>query len=176
MFPFLFKGIDVKKLHCDVCVLAKHRRASFSISNKKVSIPFALVHSDIWGLATISNISGSRWFISFMYDCTRITWVFLLKQTLDVSTLFPYFHKMVKTQFGVGIKKFRSDNANDYFNQVLSSYFQKEDIIHESSYVSTLQQMRLLKEKIVIFLLLHEFFCYRKMFPNHIGESSTYYC
>ena len=154
MFPLLFKGIDVEKLHCNVCVLAKHRHASFSISNKKVSIPFALVHSDIWGLATISNISGSRWFISFMYDCTRITWVFLLKQTLDVSTLFPYFHKMVKTQFKVGIKKFRPDNANDYFNQVLSSYFQKEDIIHESSYVSTLQQNEVAKRKICHLLIV----------------------
>ena len=154
MFPLLFKGIDVEKLHCNVCVLAKHRHASFSISNKKVSIPFALVHSDIWGLATISNISGSSWFISFMYDCTRITWVFLLKQTLDVSTLFPYFHKMVKTQFGVGIKKFRPDNANDYFNQVLSSYFQKEDIIHESSYVSTLQQNEVAKRKICHLLIV----------------------
>ena len=154
MFPLLFKGIDVEKLHCNVCVLAKHRHASFSISNKKVSIPFALVHSDIWGLATISNISGSRWFVSFIYDCTQITWVFLLKQTLDVSTLFPYFHKMVKTQFGVGIKKFRPDNANDYFNQVLSSYFQKEDIIHESSYVSTLQQNEVAKRKICHLLIV----------------------
>ena len=48
MFPLLFKGIDEEKLHCDVCELAKHRCATFPISNKRVSIPFVLVHNDIW--------------------------------------------------------------------------------------------------------------------------------
>ena len=56
MFPLLFKGIDVEKLHCDVCELAEHYHVSFPISNKIVPIPFALVHSDIWGLTTIPYI------------------------------------------------------------------------------------------------------------------------
>lgn len=91
MFPLLFKGVDVEKLHCDVCEFAKHRRASFPISNKRVSSPFALIHSDIWGPSTIPNISGARWFVSFIDDCTRVTWIFLLKQKSDVSTIFPNF-------------------------------------------------------------------------------------
>lgn len=47
---------------------------------------------------------------------------------------------MVQNQFGVKIKNFRLDNARDYFNQILSTYFQKEGIIHESSCVNTPQQ------------------------------------
>ena len=47
---------------------------------------------------------------------------------------------MVQNQFGVKIKGLRSDNAKDYFNHFLSSYFQKEGIIHESSCVNTPQQ------------------------------------
>lgn len=47
---------------------------------------------------------------------------------------------MVQNQFGVKIKNFRLDNARDYFNQILSTYFQKEGIIHESSSVNTPQQ------------------------------------
>ena len=72
MFPLLFKGIDVEKLLCDVCELAKHHHVSFPISNKRVSIPFALVHSDIWGPSTIPNILGSRRFVSFIDHCTRV--------------------------------------------------------------------------------------------------------
>ena len=63
MLPLLFKGIDVEKLHCDVCELAKHQHASFPISNQRVSIPFVLVHSDIRSPATIPNTSGSKWFL-----------------------------------------------------------------------------------------------------------------
>ena len=47
---------------------------------------------------------------------------------------------MVKNQFGVNIKRFRSNNARDYFNQVLTPYFQKEGIVHESSCVNNPQQ------------------------------------
>ena len=100
MLPLLLKGIDVEKLHSDVCKLAKHH--SFPVSNRRVSIPFALVHSDICGPSTVPYILGSRWFASFIDDCARVSWIFLLKQKLDVSTIFPNFHKMVKTQFGVG--------------------------------------------------------------------------
>ena len=55
-----------------------------------------------------------------------------------------------KNQFGVEIKRFRSDNARDNFNQILSSYFQKEDIIHESSSISTSQQSGVAERKMTI--------------------------
>jgi hypothetical protein len=64
----------------------------------------------------------------------------LLKHKSDVSTVLPNFCSMVKNQFGVNIKRFRSDYARDYFNQVLTPYFQKEGIVHESSCVNTPQQ------------------------------------
>ena len=53
-----------------------------------------------------------------------------LEHKSDVSTVLPNFCSMIKTQFGVNIKRFRSDNAKDYFNQVLTPYFQREGIIH----------------------------------------------
>ena len=54
---------------------------------------------------------------------------------------------MIKNHFGVKIKRFRSDNAKDYFNQTLMSFFQKEGIIHESSCVNTPQQNGVAKRK-----------------------------
>ena len=47
---------------------------------------------------------------------------------------------MIKNQFGVCIKRLRSDNARDYFNQTLSTFLQKEGMVHYSSYVDTSQQ------------------------------------
>src|SRR5262249_16875264 len=103
--------------------------------------------SDIWGPAHVSNISGSRWFVSFIDDCTRVTWIYLLKQKSDVSLIFPNFYNMMKTQFGVDIKKFRSDNAKDFFNHSLTTFFQTKGIIHESSCIYTPQQNGLAERK-----------------------------
>jgi hypothetical protein len=60
LFPSLFKGLNVESFHCEVCELAKHKRVSFPVSNKRSSIPFYLIHSDIWGPSTIPNVSGAR--------------------------------------------------------------------------------------------------------------------
>ena len=95
---------------------AKHTRVSFPISNKRSSSPFYLIHSDIWGPSPVPNVSRPRWFVSLVDDCTRVTWIFLLKQKSDVSSVLPNFHAMVQNQFGTKIKRFRFDNAKNYFN------------------------------------------------------------
>jgi hypothetical protein len=59
MFPFLFKGLNVENFHCEVCELAKHKRVPFSAINRRSSIPFYLIHSDIWCPFTIPNVSGT---------------------------------------------------------------------------------------------------------------------
>ena len=51
-------------------------------------------------------------------------------------TFTPWF----KTNLGDKTKIFRSDNACDYVNQILTPCFQKEGIIHELSCVNTPQQ------------------------------------
>ncbi|KAJ9703130.1 hypothetical protein PVL29_004767 [Vitis rotundifolia] len=100
MFPHLFQGLDISEFHCETCELAKHTHVSFPISNKRSSHPFHLIHSDIWGPSTIPNISGARWFVSLIDDCTWVTWIFLFKQKFDVSIVIPNFHSMVQNQFG----------------------------------------------------------------------------
>ena len=171
MFPLLFKNVDVDTFHCDVCEFAKHR-VSFPLSNKRSSFPFALIHSDIWG-----SSFGARWFVSFIDDCTCVTWIFLLKQKLDVSIVFPNYHNMVKNQFRVSIKWGRSDNAKDYFNQTLSSYFQKEGIIHESSCVDSPQQNGVAKRKNGHLLNVTRALSYsQKMFQKPIGGGCSYSC
>ncbi|CAJ2666495.1 unnamed protein product [Trifolium pratense] len=56
-------------------------------------------------------------------------------------------HKRASFPFGVSIKRVRSDNAKDYFNQGLNSFCQKEGIIHESSCVKTPQQNGIAERK-----------------------------
>ena len=76
IFPSLFKNLNVGSLHCEVCELAKHKRVSFPISNKMSSFPFSLFHTDVLGPTHVPNISGAKWFLTFIDDCTRVTWVF----------------------------------------------------------------------------------------------------
>ena len=106
MFPTLFHSLDPSIFHCDVCVISKQHQVSYPTSNKLHPIPFALIHSDVWGPCKIPIYSGARWFISFIDDCTRMTCIFFLKDKADIQTVLPSFCKMITTQFGTSIKKF----------------------------------------------------------------------
>ena len=99
IFPTLFTRLSVDRFHCDICEYAKNKRTNFPISKSRSLAPFHLVHSDVWGSSTIPNISGALFFISFIDDCTRVTWAFLMKNKSDVSHIVPNFFNMVKTQF-----------------------------------------------------------------------------
>ena len=82
--------------YCDVCELPKHKRITFLTNNKRNSYLFHLIHIDIYGPSIVPNISKTCWFVSFIDDCTRVSWIFLLKHKFDVSLVLPNFHNMVK--------------------------------------------------------------------------------
>ena len=55
---------------------------------------------------------------------------------------------MIHTQFGRGIQRFRSDNARDFVNSDLASYFAERGIRHETSCVATTEQNGMAKRRI----------------------------
>ena len=66
----------------------------------EASNPFSTIHSDIWGPSRIKkNINGARWFLSIIDDHTRLSWVYLMKEKSEASSLIIQFHRMVKNQF-----------------------------------------------------------------------------
>ena len=117
MFPLFFKDLVVLDFQCEVCQFAKHCRTSFPINSMECNLPFTLIHSDIWRLAKIPDIHGARQFVSFIDDYSRATWLFLMKDNSEVSSLLLQFQKIFFTQFRAKIKWFRLDNVRDYFIQ-----------------------------------------------------------
>jgi len=140
LFPSLFTNKSMIDLTCDTCILAKSHRTTYPLSMNKSNIPFALVHSDVWGPSPVSTISGIRWFVIFIDDCTRMTWLYLLKNKSDVLSVFQSFHTMVQTQFSAKIQTLRSDNGGEFKNHQFQAYTQSHGLIHETSCPHTPQQ------------------------------------
>ena len=97
LFPSLFAKSDISSFRCDICELAKSHRASFPLILNKSSLPFMVIHSDVWGSSKIPTLSGSRWFVTFIDDCIRMTWLCLMKIKDEVNLLFQNFHKIIET-------------------------------------------------------------------------------
>ena len=139
--PSLFIGVDESVLHCETCVLGKSHRSTYSprISNKSV-VPFELIHSDVWGPSKEPTVSGMRYYVSFIDDCTRLTWVVLLKTKDEVFPAFQAFSSEVQKQYNAKIKVLRSDNGGEYVNRVFQSFLQTHGIIHQKTCPYTPEQ------------------------------------
>ncbi|KAB2632563.1 polyprotein (retrotrasposon protein) [Pyrus ussuriensis x Pyrus communis] len=140
MLPSLFSGINESDLHCEVCILAKSHRASFPPSMNKRALPFELVHSDVWGPSPVVTSSGIKWFVTFVDDCTRMTWLYVLQNKSDVGMVFRNFSQMLRTQYFSVIKVLRSDNGGEYINRELSEFLGDQGILHETTCPYTPQQ------------------------------------
>ena len=124
---------------CDTCQFSKFTRLPFSSSMSRASKPFELVHSDVWG-PTIESFDGYKYFVIFVDDFSRTTWLYLLKSKKDVFTMFKDFHQLVITQFQSTIQNLRTDNGTEFLSNNMSQYLSSHGIVHQTSCVGTPQQ------------------------------------
>ena len=48
-------------------------RTLFPLTLNPSPLPFMVLHTDVWGLSKVTTFNGSRWFVTFIDDCTRMT-------------------------------------------------------------------------------------------------------
>lgn len=145
--PDLFLNIDQSCINCEVCELAKQTRSVYPAKEYVSSHAFNLVHSDIWGPSRVSSINGSKWFITFVDDHTRITWVFLMRHKSEAGKIIQNFITFVKTQFNIIIKTLRTDNGLEYLDKNVQSFLTGLGIHHQTSCTYTPQQNGMAERK-----------------------------
>jgi hypothetical protein len=72
---------------CNACQMSKSHQLPFYDSNNYSSSPLPLVHTDVWGLA-IRSSSGYRYYVSFIDDFSRFSWIYVIKHKSDVHHIF----------------------------------------------------------------------------------------
>ena len=98
---------DVESV-CDSCQRAKSRQFPYSSSNNKSGAPLDLIHSDVWGPAPIS-VGNCAYYVSFIDDYSRYTWIFLLKHKSEVFRVFNNFQNLVERKFNKKIAHMQTD-------------------------------------------------------------------
>jgi len=93
MVPSLEK---IKDLFCESCQLGKHVHSSFRHVESRVDSPFSVIHSYIWGPSRVSSM-GYRYFVTFIDEYSRCTWVFLMKERSEILSILTSFVNEIKT-------------------------------------------------------------------------------
>lgn len=129
---------------CDACQQAKVHQLPYELSNRVSTIPLELVHTDVWGPAVKSS-GGFRYYVSFLDDFSKFSWVYLLKHKSDVEHVFYQFQKRVERSLGVKFLSVQSDWGGEH--QKLHPYFQDTGITHRLSCPHTHQQNGAIERK-----------------------------
>ena len=61
LFPSLVFNKTVSTFRCEDCELGKHQCASCYPNNNKSTVPFSLIHSNVWGASHVISFKGHRW-------------------------------------------------------------------------------------------------------------------
>ncbi|XP_078439258.1 uncharacterized protein LOC144709554 [Wolffia australiana] len=97
----------------------KHFRSSYSRRDSiPCTKPFDLVHCDVWGPSRVSSPSHFRYYIVFVDDFSRLSWVYLLHDRTDVMSPVRQFLQEISTQYSTP-KILRTDNALEFVQSAL---------------------------------------------------------
>jgi histone deacetylase 1/2 len=92
--------------------------------------PLDLIFSDVWG-PTPTSIGRHTYYVSFIDDYSKYTWIYLIKKKSDVFQVFYDFQNLVERKFNRKIISVQSDWGGEY--EKLNSFFQRVGISHHVS-------------------------------------------
>jgi hypothetical protein len=125
---------------CSVCKLGKSKTLSFSSHGSRAKKCFDVVHSDVWGISPVISHARYKYFVTFIDDFSRYTWVYFLRSKSEVLSVFQTFVAYVETQFSTGIKILRSDSGGEYMSHEFHDFLHHKGIVSQRSCPYTPQQ------------------------------------
>jgi hypothetical protein len=138
LLPYL-KQIDLD--FCEHCVYGKQKRVRFlRVGKEKKNERLELVHTNVWGPAQVSSLGGSHYYVTFIDDATRKTWVYCIQQKSDVFDTFKKWKALVEYETGKSLKCLRSDNGGKYCSKEFDDYYSYHGICREKTVPRTPQE------------------------------------
>ena len=124
----------------EACVEGKQHKSKFNTSTSKCSEILGLIHSDVCGKVDPSSLGGAQYFFTFIDDCSRYTWVYVLKSKDKVLKKFKEWKCITEKSLGQKVKILRTDNGGKYTSKEFENFLTREDIRHEKTISKAPQQ------------------------------------
>ena len=94
-----FPLIDKPEIFCEGCIFGKKHRENFPVEKSyRAHTPLEIVHFDIYGPMQTSSTGRCNYFLTFIDEFTRKTWVYFLKHKSDAFGCFQQFKALMEKQ------------------------------------------------------------------------------
>lgn len=126
---------------CETCLKSRQVRASFPKNGAlRATDLLELIHSDVCEITDSPSWSNHKYFVTFIDDKSRFTFVSLLQTKDQVFEKFKDYKTLVEKQLGKQIKILRSDNGGEYCNKAFDEFLTSHGILRQLSVAHTPEQ------------------------------------
>ena len=107
---------------CEVCTESKFARQSFKSIQERSNELLSMIHSDLCDFKTIPSRGGKNYFITFINDCSKYCYVYLLHSKDEALNMFKIYKAEIENQLEKKIKIIRSDRGGEYESTAFSDF------------------------------------------------------
>lgn len=132
--------LDANVPNCRACQFGKQARLPFSQSTWRANEKLQLIHTDLGGPQRTPSLKGSKYYIAFIDDFTRMCWIYFLRFKSEVAGVFWKFKQWIENQSGCKIQVLRSDNGTEYTSEKFNLFCEEAGIEHQLTAPYTPQQ------------------------------------
>jgi hypothetical protein len=93
----------------------KKNRVKFPSSSSRAEGILQLVHSDVFGPESVPSLGKSVYYVSFIDEFSRNTWIYFLKNKSEVFDRFKEFKALLKNEIEKRIKLLKMDNGGYFY-------------------------------------------------------------
>lgn len=117
---------------CDICITGKKPRLSFSSEMPpRATHALGVVHSDVCGTFKVPSLREKKYFVSFVDEFIRMTWVAFIKFKYEMVVEFKKFKVKAKNQSGQRLKILRTGGGGEFNSIEFKKFCEEHGIEHE---------------------------------------------
>jgi transposase InsO family protein len=107
---------------CKGCAMGKYAKRPFPPTKHRSKGVLDLIHYDVCGPMSVELVSSFKYFVLFIDDYSRKTWIYFLKAKDESFDRFQEFGALVENQNGRKIRVLRFDNEGEYTSKEFVDY------------------------------------------------------
>ncbi|WKA12164.1 hypothetical protein VitviT2T_029580 [Vitis vinifera] len=117
---------------CEGCIYGKQSKKPFPKGrSRRASSCLEIIHADLCGPMQTASFGGSRYFLLFTDDHSRMSWVYFLQSKAETFETFKKFKAFVEKQSGKCIKVLRTDRGGEFLSNDFKVFCEEEGLHRE---------------------------------------------
>ena len=109
------------------CAKGKNIKKTFPSSERKETGILEAIQSNVCSPMSSNSLSGYVYYVSFIDDFSRKTWIYFLKRKDEVFNKFKEFKALVENHTEKKIKTFRSHNDREFIPEEIKELCRVRD-------------------------------------------------